>query len=523
MIANGLESKIDWDSLGCSVCGVAYNGLEGMNLINRLNPNIIISDIIMPGKTGLELSEYVFSHHPGTIMIILTAFDKFEYAQLAIKYGVKDYILKPINKMEMVKAIKSSVNKLKVKDNSIKSISKIETMVKEVKPLVTSTLLFDIALNGNTEIAAIEDKLKYFDINIGKGAVAVFQIDKQKEQTLSNLHFLAVRNIIQSSFQQLGYNYEIKGQDNQHILISRFDPTIPDNIIKTRMIKLSNEIQQLVYDNLHLSISVGIGSGYKDLYGLHNSCTEAVNVLQYRFFSVDGIVIHIDEVKNVQEQNYYFYENNKLIETVKEGDIDNALQILEDIFLKLKGVMNEKYFKGVCINILEQLNRLLDEKTDEGGFLKVNEIKNSSTIFELKEFFVKSLSHVCEILRPDMKDMKSQTIDKVIKIINKKYFERDLSLKYVADELNISDSYLSRLFKKEIDMNFMDYLTLIRIEKAKKFLTDTIMKNSEIAYRIGFNDAGYFSQVFRKKMNMTPSEYREKCDKSKNYTYMSKS
>ena len=125
------------------------------------------------------------------------------------------------------------------------------------------------------------------------------------------------------------------------------------------------------------------------------------------------------------------------------------------------------------------------------------------------------ISFACQLTGPKLKNTNSNMIDKALRMIRSNYSDKSLSLQQVADVLKINSSYLSRLFKKETDMNFMDYLTSVRVEKAKALLIDTDVRNAEISDKVGFCDARYFSQVFRKKMGVTPSEFRLQFLKSK--------
>jgi two-component system response regulator YesN len=517
LIAKGLQSKIAWEQLECKVCGVATDGLEGQRLIDELKPDIVISDIVMPGNTGLELAEYIYFHFPEMVTIILTAHDKFKYAQQAIKYGVKDYILKPIDKNEIIKAVKSAVVKLKKKEYSTQNISKLETIVNEVRPLITTTLLFDITLNGNNEIELIKDKLEFFDINIGKGAVIIFQVDPQKGKNIEKLHYFAVKSAVQNIFAQHKYDCAIKEIGNRYIVLPKFDITIANNVVKNRLIDISREIQLNIRESLQLPLSAGIGECYRNIYELHQSYEGASNALGTRFFMDSSAIIHIDEIQTIEERNYYFNDNNELYQKVKDGDEEAAIESLERILSRIKEIQNERYVKGICINIVEQLNELIDSgQDDENRNLVRDEISTACTFADLKNYLRESVKSACQQLKEDVKDSNNNIIDKALKIIHERYFDKKLSLQSIANELDITFYYLSRLFKKEMNTNFMDYLTNVRIDKAKELLDSTELKNAEIADKVGFYDYRYFSQVFRKKCKMTPTEYRQKSDMSKN-------
>src|SRR5690625_374146 len=129
MICKGLSDKIDWKNMGCAVCGIAMNGLEGKKKINELKPDIVISDIIMPGCTGLELAEYVYEFHKDIMMILLSGYDEFTFAKEALKYNVFDYILKPTDKEEVKIIIKKAMEVLDQRRNQKKSYQHMESII----------------------------------------------------------------------------------------------------------------------------------------------------------------------------------------------------------------------------------------------------------------------------------------------------------------------------------------------------------------------------------------------------------
>ena len=509
--------KIDWKQLECEVIGVANDGLEGKRLVDELKPDIVISDIVMPGMTGLELAGYINANMSDTVVIILTAYNEFKYAQQAIKYNVRDYILKPIDKNQIIKAVKGAIIKIRSREHIMESMNKMETMVKEARPLITTALLFDIALYGNNEIDHIRDQLQYFDIGIENGAVIVFQLEAEAGQDITMLLSFASKSIMQSVLLEHRCGYAIKEMNKQYIILVSFEQDISGSIIKKRLIDACKLITDNISENIKLCVSAGIGKTYSNIYGIHDSYQSAVNAVSSRFFKKENAVIHADDVVGDEAAGSPNVDCSRLYEAVGELNEALAVQAIENIFIRLGQTGSQKHAKSVCTSIIEQIERILDKNgvADTKEIISVDDVNSAYSLYQLQKSIKFNIGCVCKKLLTLSRGQCSP-ISKALQIINKRYSEKELSLQSIANELNISLSHLSRLFRKEMDTNFMDYITEIRINKARELLDATEYKTPEVADKVGFYDFRYFGQVFRKKCGMTPGEYKQRNRTSKN-------
>ncbi|NMA85128.1 MAG: response regulator [Epulopiscium sp.] len=515
IIAKGLQATIPWESLGCEVAGVAFNGLEAKDLIDVIRPSIVISDIVMPGMTGIELAEHIHLHHPKTNCIILTAYDDFSYAQKAVKFGVKDYILKPIDKNNVIKAIEQIVIKLKKNLSTMENIHKLENIVEQVKPLITSTLLFDIALNGNQEIQYITDQLKNFNINIGKGSVLLFQFRYKDNNRAEKLHEFAVKNIIQSLFEKYGHHYAIKKIENRYVMITRFNADISNFIIQRRLRSLCTEISSHVYEQFNSSLSIAIGGVYSNIYEIHRSYNESLLAAESYFFTQQP-VIHIEQVPKVIEKYYEDVDYDVFCEAMYRGDEEKVREISTQFYNRIQITQSPTYCKDMSIMLLKQIKQKLGEK-GKGWDIKAYKefLYHASTFSELIKVMDEIFREVIKQHSIPMKETNVDIIDNAIEIIHNHYQDKNLSLQKIADQLDVSIEYLSRLFKQAMQKNFVDYVTELRIHYAKQLLLQDGWKVHEVAEKVGFYDGRYFSQVFKKRCHMSPSSYRKSSNKIK--------
>lgn len=511
IIAKGLQAKTDWKKLGCIVCSIARDGLEGQRLVDELKPDIVISDIIMPGMTGLELSQYIHSNYPSIVTIILTAYDDFKFAQQAIRFGVKEYILKPIDKNEIFRAVKDAVVRLKASQSLKYDVNRLQEMVTEVKPIMTSTILLNIALNGNSEIEALGKKLQYFDLNIGKVAMMLFELEPEHGKEINRLHGFALKNAIQSTFERHGYRCDLKEKGSLFVTLVHFDGGIVSSVIKNRLKEIGNDIRQHVHESIGLRVSAGIGKVIRSIHDIHASYKEAQEALAKRFFENSPGLFTIENGNTPVNPQMEYVDLSGFYQKVGEGDTRYALELMRELFRGIKATGDSRTVLATASDIVRQLNSLIyagnGHMTEK---LALERDEDTRSFAAVSRYVETAVEHACSQMLQKSSSGGNKIIRRVEKMIKENYGDKKFSLQSVADELNLSLSYLSRLFKKELDLNFMEYLTDVRISEAQRLLNTTTMKNNQIADKVGFYDVGYFSQVFRKKCNMTPSDYKQR-------------
>lgn len=516
IIARGLQAKMDWKRLGCTVCGVAADGLEGQRLVEELAPDIVISDIVMPGLTGLELSKYLFNRYPSIVTIILTAHDEFKYAQQAIRFGVKEYILKPIDKTEIIRAVGSAVKMLRSRQSMESDVNKLHDIVTEVKPILTSTLLFNIALNGESEMEAVEQKLRNFQMVVGKMAAMVFELEPVPGEEGSSLHRFALKSAAQSIFERFGCTCQLKETEGLLVALALFDGSLMTSVIRSRLVEIGSEIRGYILHTAGLRVSGGMGRVVGHIRELHTSYLEARRALEQRFFANGADIFSLPEggVEPVRKTREYPGLGD-FVRAVEAGSCGNALEAMEKLFAALSSTGDRRLALEVAHDMVRQLSSLLHTAgAREEPLLALDQPEALYSLRELRVFMGKAVEEACTRMVGQSGGGGSTSgsgkiVHRVEQMIRDCYGDKGFSLQAAADRLEVSLSHLSRLFKKETNQNFMEYLTEVRIQEAKKLLAGTGLKNNEIADRIGFYGVGYFSQVFRKKCRMTPSEYRQ--------------
>lgn len=507
MICKGLSDKINWKSFGCTVCGIAMNGLEGKKKINELKPDIVISDIIMPGCTGLELAEYVHEFHKDIIMVLLSGYDEFSFAKEALKYNVFDYILKPTDKEEVMIIIKKAINVLNRKRNQQKNYQHMESIIQTSKPILEQSLLRDIVIKGTTTSQNFNQGIDSFDRDLGKGAVVTIKVFSQLK---SKLTLKSLEKSIAILISQEKIDARLLIHDRQIIILSRFPTSMPNSLLETRLKDLAKNILVFYLSEEKFNISIGIGGIYTSLDTIHNSYLQSVKALSKSFFTGQGKLHLYNDDGNERFNSEFNGIPFELYQLFEERDHDLFLLELEKLFTNLRLTYDKQLVLNQCLELFIKLMMEVRKWDPNYKFaIGYEQMQTYKTFEDLKDFVKSSCLQMKEHLSKQMNKNNLGIVERAKKIIKDEYANPDISIQFIADQLHVSLGYLSRSFKKETGQNLSQYLTEVRVGFAEKLLSSTDLKVHEIAREVGFLDARYFGQVFKRVTKLTPSDYKE--------------
>lgn len=426
IIRKGLKNIIDWRSLECEVGGEAGDGVEGLSYIKSVEPDIIITDINMPGLDGLKMIKETKELIPHCKIIILTGHRDFAYIQEAIKLGAFDYILKPSKIEDIMIIIRRAVEKLKHEKCKEEELAKLKKELQQKVPVLKQKLLYDIIFNINLKGEDVVKELLQYDIEISDFVVLV--VETEGDETTNNcnkknqIFRYEIANTLKEVFLDTFKIVHVPINKHQIVFIIQKEDS---NDLISLVKKSSMELQELVNGCFNISITISISSIGNGPFELSEKTREALEALKYKTSLGANSIIIFSELENM-------YKNVSIIEKNKNEELD------------------------------------------------INE---------------------------DKPKIISATLRRAVEYINNHYQEL-ITLNDVAEYTYLSTYYLSRMFTKELNKNFVDYLNEIRIEKAKEYLKDSRYKTYEIAEMVGIKDPHYFSKLFKKYTGNTPSEYR---------------
>jgi len=512
-----IKELIKWDEIGLEYVGLADNGETALNIIEKENPDIVITDIRMPKIDGLELISLAKQKNAHIRFVILTGYKEFEYAHKALQYGVNDYLLKPINEEELNKVLRKIHAELSQKhkdeENLIKTVS-------ASKHIIKSNILSNIIKNNDTDLLnEIKD-----DYNLMlSGAIyrsLVIKLDywdyekhekKQDRLTVEKIISIVERNLKSCVREQLTCekdNLYIYCLINYDLSKSRETKNIINNIL--------SEIQAYLMNFELYEATIGIGPEVKEFAEISSSIQDAFRAVQNRIKVGTGRLIYSRSIhleNQIEVEEYLKQYKEKYLMSIEVYSKESFEQCVSSIFHGLQAMENIDF--SCCYDIAKALIDMFFDniglRSNEGVALKqflLNAYQHCYTIGRLKDLLIKYLGGYIDLCLKQLKTETQRPIRIAKQYINAHYNEK-IVLEDIANMVGLNPVYFSVLFKKETGLNFSDYLVNYRMDIAKNLLRSTNETIAAIADSVGYKDARYFSQLFTKIVGIKPALYRK--------------
>jgi len=528
-IRNIIARIIDWKSLGFELVYQADNGQIGLTYLESHPVDLVITDISMPFMDGLELCKHIRRIKPSMTIVILTGYNEFEYARKAIKLNVSNYLLKPITKNTFTKTLSSIKDEMDEKYANQRNVDFLREQYVKSKDFLKNKYLMNVVLGyRQTTYDNVE-----FDLDIdldGKwfmvGVIDFLDNENAQDGMESTVFWGEDRPLLE--FAILNLTKELLGKINQNIVFFG-----PGNklcfILKSKVALLSDEQNEVIacledvtvqIANLFkINATIGLSDAYIDVNELSLAYQDAISALEYRVLEGSERVILKSLVENKRSFAFHKIEEQliRLEYSIKVGDIDGIKKVIQFIFSVVNyEKINIDGFRTMLLkmtlSIFKAYNdiRNLDEKDvilDYSIFSKVFEMNDFN---EIKDYYIK----LCEKLSSKIQQLRENDQKNHVKdacdFIADNYQDPSLTLEDLCKQLYLSPGHFSRLFKKTTGENFVDYLTKVRMDRAKYLLANTNTKIYEISRSIGYEDPNYFSYNFKKNVHMTPSQWRNR-------------
>lgn len=520
LIREGVSENVPWEQYGYKLAGSCENGKEALEFIDKNEVDVVLTDICMPYMDGMQLSEELHEHYPDIKIIILSGYDEFEYAKRAIKYNVKEYLLKPITAMEMGEVLKKLKVELDSEREKENDLSQMKNNYYKGQMLLHSDALLNLIIGSKTE-AESRKELETLGISIEAASyrVAVVELDiyakadklNEDVKKESALMAFVLYNISQEIVKQNQSGEVCQGKDHRTFIL--FHTNKPVEFRQT-VKNICDEIIKQMNNMMQLAVNIGLGNYTTSMKDIYLSYEEAEEALEYHYVLGGNNIMEIDVIRSEKEEADIEKILNRIILHMKENDgrkVEEDLQIMEDVF------RDYTYDRRSIGTILQRVIDAIDD------MIKISEVEEIPETFK-KEQILKSVLEACgleeaiEILNAYCMEILSCLDNRkniggkkyavlALDYIEKNYADCDLSLQSVCAYLNISTSRFSTIFKASTGTTFMEAVINTRMQKAKDLLTNTDLKNYEIADKVGFNDPHYFSIAFKKVTGKTPTEF----------------
>lgn len=478
-ILEGLKYIIDWEEHGFDVVGTSSNGEDGFNFIKNEDVDLIITDIMMPKMTGLELISNLKKINHNAKFIVLSAFQEFQYAKEAISMGAENYLTKPIDEDELIQTIEE----VKKKIEKIK-LEKVDTKI------FKNDLILKLICNKNND--EVLDRLKLEGVNLNYKSLCVVIVEFAEGVNINNL--------ILNHIDNLDYEYCVNLQNQILIIMDK------ESVNKDALRNLKDDLSSIINEQIYISRGKYVDS----IDNLNCSYQSAKDIHEYKLVYPNISWIREYKEKSYNLENIDYIDFDHLKKLLLNKDNKESLNYIESIFSKLKNDENltVKQIKTKSIEVfLNVYNYFNDSKIIKGLDLYLEKVINSVNLDQIQIELNNMIKHRQSKLE-ETDDSISPIILKLLRNIEKNY-SKDLNLKEISETYNINSIYLGQLFQKETGILFSDYLNNFRVNKAKNLLVETSLKAAEIGELVGYANKNYFYRKFKDIVGITPSEWRK--------------
>lgn len=517
-VREGIKYKTPWTECGFELVGDFENGRDAWEALDSLKPDAVITDICMPFMDGLELAKCIFEHYRDIKVVIVTGFEDFDYAQRAIKLKVTDYLLKPLNSQEFTDFLMGMRRELDEDRIRKEDLSRLRSQLHQSLPLLKERFLEKLVTSPMTQEERLLGMEAYQLKLQGPSYVAIVgDLDErpsdQPEDSEMDRELIrfGVYNIMQEIIEQEHDGIVFRTRD--HKVAALYSAESDGLLLQSQTI--AGHVRHSVEKYLKRTISIGIGRPCEDIQQLSLSYQEALSALDYRFMLGVNRTLSIQDVEFGQRAGVSFNNDweKQLISAMRTGsraNVSNALQAGFDE-LRSSGTTVDKGY-GIIHKLLVALMNWIDETgltlTTGIGDEVFSQIQAMKTLDVIQRWLEETCNRILMDLSAKRLNVAQSQMQKAEQFINDNYMNVDLTLNDVCSNLYMSISYFSTLFKQHTGMTFVEYLTRIRLEKAKELLAVTSEKTYEIALRVGYGDPHYFSVIFKRQTGTTPKEYR---------------
>ena len=532
VIREMIKKMIPWEQYGFELAGEAADGEMALPLILKSKPDLLITDIKMPFMDGLTLCRLVKKELPDIRIVILSGYDDFNYAKQAISIGVEDYLLKPITKNAFIERLEEIHNRYEHEKTQREYYEKFRLEMQEYEKNASRDF-FETLVRADSDLAELYRRADKLNLDIVAEAynILIFTPDtsegnynsyeecsdwEAEVQDKINTYFLNHPVAILFRHQVFSYAILVKGQKD----------TIEKNT--EECVKAIQDIMNQTERRTDWFIAVGKSADRLSMLG--HSYRTAVRANSFRYL-YDGHILDYQSLEaqkenpsdscredSVQLRNVNINALNPAIlqKFLSSGLAEEVDDFIRDYFNAIgQEPMSSLVFRNyVVLNVRFSVLSFLKKLGCDDSEISGQEMENimgetGKTIEAAVAYCGKILKKAIALRDENAGDQNRSVLKLAVDFIDHNYMDEEISLNKAAHVANVSANHFSALFSQNMGQTFTEYLTDLRMNKAKELLRCTAMRSSEIAGEVGYKDAHYFSYLFKKTQGMTPSEYRK--------------
>ncbi len=501
----------------------AADGKDAVQMARLYKPDIILMDIKMPNLDGLQATSQIRAEQQDVKVVMLTAYNEFSYIQKALKLGACDYLLKPVRPTRLIELLEEIQKEIYDERRNLRTIEMVKDSLQKTLPVIEANLVGNLIRGTNPDGATMEESLAFLGKRMSRPAVMVAKIDGyeafaqgKSDQQLQQIYLSMVeiiRRLLPKPQQALvGYS-----KPGRVVTIVACEPPL-STIEQIR--ELAYEIRHTIKTEMPLTVTIGIGNIYSDWEAIPLSYAEANLARRYQSHQGIDTIVYIGDlsaanINRNEETSYRIQHEQDLIGSIQNNDQQRALKLANEIVDYLTGRFktNPEGFKYSCAELVTLVSwAVIGSGIDQRTVLKIshNQVMNldsQKSMQDVRTWTMNSLAEFMAVLQ--MQTTKKDAVSQAVEYIQANYQRADISLQEVADAVCLSASYLGSQLRDRLGVSYVKYLTLLRIEEAKRLLRTTDLSIVYIAQKVGYPNVTNFYRHFQNREGKTPTLYRQ--------------
>lgn len=535
LILAGIASLLDWKEYGCEISGKAANGQQALKLMEEQKPDIVITDIKMPGMDGIGFMKAVKERGwDDVIFILLTNLEEFSLARQALSLGAVEYLVKmELTEEKLADSLKLAMERREMKRKAeaagtAVTVSREEAVRGYIEKLLTDGGTFSGgASSGNASEASAQNQGEGYDSCLRRPVLAIisfnygyegFSSDFTREDQKKVISF--AENIIEQMVKgYFDHSCLVRRELNSLVLVMSTDG-IED--YREQIRSLGEKIISVVKDYFEVSVSVAVSSRKESLGEFGALLYEAMSATNHYFYhSLDPVVFYSEECETSARHTGSFhigFLKKDLSQAVALNDSGRLEEILDQVACLLREHNpSRQQAVNACANLYFFLSSFFEDGEEPDFPYEVNIMEKLGRLGTLGQI-IQWINWFKEAVSQILERRRDTRVDKIAEMVREyvmEHYKERITLGQAAEALNISQGYLSTAFKKQSGESFTNYVSAIKIEKAKELIASHQYMMYEVSDLLGFDTPFYFSKVFKKVTGMSPKEYEAQCLKQK--------
>ena len=521
IVLEGIRSKIDWEGSGFTFAGEATDGEIALSMLHELKPDILITDIKMPFMDGLELAAAIKRIQPWIKIIILSGHDEFDYAKKAISIGIEEYLLKPFTPDELLESLKKAAAQIDKERKQLSDISRLREELKSTEMLKKKEFLNNL-VHASGDMTGIVEKSQELGFNLISRfyKVMISRIQSRTDNMQNLQEACSLLNSYSTAWEQAECYFH-----HSNLLVCIFKGSTREELDES-IFHAAETIGHIATKNDDCTVLTAIGKTVEHLSQLKVSYEDAKRILEIEDKDSQNRIISSDDLEENTLENgkggaadiLELKENDPLVDRLKYAGQNDISAIIDESMALIRSNPGQfsVFASYILVDLIFAVSKLVEKL---GGNIKeinpeilqrkfledavTNEAKFTKTMEQV-------LSFALEYRDSKITGKYGDVILKAKRFIDENYADPNTTLTTVAQAVCLSPNHFSTIFSQECKTTFIEYLTNVRIENAKRLMKETDMKGYDIAYECGFSDPHYFSYIFKKNTGLSPREYKIK-------------